>query len=217
MDPASCHDHLGPSARPGGAFCALLCMAVITMVVVTGCGDSSQTAGAGVTTPAQQQPHRSVSPGARRGSPGNGGHHGRGRREPSRSTSRQLFSSKASAACQANRSVTPASHPGRQQRTQRGLVRATTLARTINILLSLRPPPPLRSQVARLLTDVERLRQLQASAAAEPTTAAPGAGLRPQIHAAERNAAQAAAAAGLIACFPASSPGTHPFVPSKTP
>lgn len=123
--------------------------------------------------------------------------------------STRAFQQRANGVCQAVRSAPAASAPSGPadaRRADRGrdraAVEATRAARTIEALLRLRPPAPLRARVGHLLSDLQRVER--AYAAPDPQHGNHRAGSSPSapLLAAEHEAQIAAATAGLPACFP---------------
>lgn len=181
-----------------------LCMAIAVTTFLSGCGGSGEPVPttAERAHPITHPPSRTASSPA--GSARANGHSGSTPRSDSPSVSRQVFASKANAACRAVRDATPASGPGAQAQSRGGFDEAAALGQMINVLLRLRPPPPpsLRPQVAHLLSSLDRLRQLDAAPTAERRHTGAPSDLPPGVSQAEQRAAGEALAAGMPDCSP---------------
>lgn len=188
-----------------------LSTAIAVAMILCGCGRSSESAptttvGTSHATMQRQSGGPSAPAGSARAARGAGG--GSGADAPN--VSRQVFASKANAACRAVRGATPASGPGVPAQGRERLGNAVVLERTIDVLLRLRPPPPpsLRPQIAHLLTSLQRLRQIDAAPAPDRRRTSKRSGALFGFPDAERRAAGEALAAGLPDCFPV--PGGDP-------
>ena len=209
---------LQPATRARALLAAAFVMGITMTAILAGCGGTGNTGPTTAAAPRRAAEHefRATSSGvarvrrtARAQGAGADFH-------PPR-VSRRLFTSKANAVCQVMQGAAPPLRPGTSDPSRNALAQAATLRQTINVLLSLRPSPPpsLRPHLARLLTSLERLQQLDTTFRSDQRSSRGSFGIPPDISAATQRAAQQAIAAGLPDCSPIK-PGTpQPSIPSR--